>query len=114
MTAPSESLQPPASLTARYLFVLDVAIAVLGASMVVGVGVSALLLAVHLDTAPEQREPMLRLLLLTAAYAAPTLAAAAAAFGLRGGRRWHWAAQLLLLFTLVVAYSISLSILAAP
>ena len=51
--------------------------------------------------------------MLTAAYAAPTLAAAAGAVGLRRGRRWHWAAQLILLFTLLVAYFVSLSMLAA-
>jgi hypothetical protein len=40
----------------RYLFILDIAIAVLGASMVIGVGVSALLLGFHLDRAPEYRD----------------------------------------------------------
>lgn len=113
MIALSDSAPPPSSLTARYLFVLDVAIAVLGASMVIGVGVSALLLAVHLDSAPEQRDSMISLLVLTAAYLAPTLTAAAGAVGLRRGRRWHWAAQLILLFTLFVAYFVSLSMLAA-
>ena len=50
----------------RYLFIADIALAILGASMVIGVGVSALLLAVYLDEAPEYAGQVRTLLLLTA------------------------------------------------
>lgn len=95
----------------RYLFVLDIAFAVLGASMVIGVGVSALLLAWHLDVAPEQRGSMHNLLLLTAAYSAVTLAAAAAAFGIHRKSGWHWLAQAAFVATLFISYFVSLQML---
>lgn len=97
----------------RYLFVLDVAFAVLGASMVVGVGVSALLLAFHMDVAPEQRDSMLGLLALTAAYSAVTVAAALGAWGLHRKRRWHWGAQAAFLAGLLVSYFISIQMLSS-
>ena len=98
----------------RYLFVLDVAFAVLGASMVIGVGVSALLLAWHLNIAPEQRASMDALLLLTAAYSALTLAAAAGAWALHKKARWHWLAQVAFAATLFLSYLASVQILTSP
>ncbi len=97
----------------RYLLVLDIAFAVLGASMVIGVGVSALLLGWHLDVAPEQRTSMHALLLLTAAYAGVTLAAAAGAWGIRRKARWHWPAQAGFAILLVASYYISKQMLTA-
>ena len=96
----------------RYLFMLDVAFAVLGASMVIGVGVSALLLAWHLDIAPEQRDAMNALLLLTGAYTAVTLAAAAGGWGIRAKAGWHWAAQGVFATAVVVSYFVSVQMLA--
>ena len=98
----------------RYLFVLDVAVAVLGASMVIGVGVSALLLAWHLDVAPEQRASMNALLVLTAAYSAMTLTAAAGAWGLHRKARWHWLAHAAFAITLVLSYFVSIRMLSSP
>jgi len=98
----------------RYLFVLDVAFAVLGASMVIGVGVSALLLGWHLDVAPEQRGSMNTLLVLTVAYTVVTLAAAAGAWGLRRKAGWHWLAQAAFATSLVAAYFISIQSLVDP
>jgi hypothetical protein len=98
----------------RYLFALDAAIAVLGASMVIGVGISALLLAVHLDTAPEQRGAMLNLLILTAAYTAVTAAAVAAAWAIRARQAWHWLAQAAVVATAVASFYISIAMLASP
>jgi hypothetical protein len=97
----------------RYLFVLDVAFAVLGASMVIGVGVSALLLAWHLEVAPEQRDAMNALLVLTAAYTAVTLAAAAGGWGIRKKAVWHWAAQAVFAVALVGSYLVSVQMLAS-
>ena len=96
----------------RYLFVLDVAAAILYASMVIGVGISALLLAVHLDTAPQQRGSMINLLVLTAAYSAVMLAAALGAWGIHRRAGWHWAAQAAFVATAVASFSISVSMLA--
>lgn len=95
----------------RYLFVLDVAFAVLGASMVIGVGVSALLLGWYLDVAPEQRGSMNALLILTAAYSAVTLAAAAGGWGIRRKARWHWLAQAAFAASLVASYFVSIQTL---
>jgi len=95
----------------RYLFVLDVAFAVLGASMVIGVGVSALLLAFHMDIAPEQRGSMVALLILTAAYTAVTVAAGLGAWGLRRRQGWHWWAQGAFLAAVLVSYFISIQML---
>jgi len=92
----------------RYLFILDTAIAVLGASMVIGVGVSALLLGVHLDSSPEYRGQTLILLRLTAVYLLATLAATVAAWALHRRRRWHWAAQLALLLSSLASYAVSI------
>lgn len=97
----------------RYLLVLEIAVAVLGASMVIGVGVSALLLAWHLDTAPEQRASMQALLVLTAAYSAMTLTAAAGAWALHRQARWHWLAHAGFVITLVLAYLFSIRMLAS-
>ena len=98
----------------RYLFVLDVAFAVLGASMMIGVGVSALLLAWHLDMAPEQRASMNALLVLTAAYGAMTLAAAAGAWALHRQARWHWLAHAAFAGTLICSYLVSIQMLSSP
>ncbi|MDO9451492.1 MAG: hypothetical protein Q7J29_01385 [Stagnimonas sp.] len=95
----------------RYLFVLDVAFAVLGASMVIGVGVSALLLAWYLDVAPEQRASMHALLVLTVAYTAVTLAAAAGGWGIRTKARWQWFAQAAFAALLIASYFISIQVL---
>ncbi|MES2684497.1 MAG: hypothetical protein V4650_13340 [Pseudomonadota bacterium] len=96
----------------RYLFVLDVACAILGASMVIGVGVSALLLAFHLDTAPEQRGSMNTLLILTVAYTAVTLAAAAGAWAIHKKAAWNLIAQLVFAVSLVASYFVSIQMLA--
>lgn len=92
----------------RYLFILDTVIAVLGASMVIGVGVSALLLGVHLDAAPEYHGQTLTLLRLTGVYLLATLAAIAAAWALHRRRSWHWGAQLALLLTSLASYFVSI------
>jgi hypothetical protein len=97
----------------RYFFMLDVAFAVLGASMAVGVGISALLLAVHLDIAPEQRDSMLNLLGLTVAYVAVTLTAVAGAWGIHRRARWHWLAQLTFFGAAAASGFVSVSLLAA-
>ncbi len=98
----------------RYLLVLDLAFAVLGASMAIGVGVSALLLAGHLDIAPEQQGSMNSLLMLTLAYTAVTVAAAASAFGLHRRQGWHWAAQAAFGLSVVASYFVSIQMLAKP
>lgn len=95
----------------RYLFVLDVAFALLGASMVIGVGVSALLLAWYLDIAPDQRASMNALLVLTVAYSAVTLAAAAGGWGIRTKARWHWIAHAAFAASLVASYFVSIQAL---
>lgn len=97
----------------RYLFIFDTAIAVLGASMVIGVGVSALLLGVHLDSSPEYRGQTLTLLRLTGVYLSATVAATVAAWALRRRRRWHWLAQAALVLTSLASYAISLQSLSA-
>lgn len=97
----------------RYLFVLDIAFAVLGASMVIGVGVSALLLAWYLDVAPEQRASMNALLLLSLAYSAVTLASAAGGWGIHKKATWHWGAQLAFLAALIGSYQLSIHLLTA-
>ena len=96
----------------RYLFVLDVAFAILGASMVIGVGVSALLLAFHLDTAPEQRGSMNTLLILTVTYSAVTLAAAAGAWAIHKKAGWNLIAQVAFGVSLVASYFVSIQMLA--
>ena len=95
----------------RYLFVLDIAFAVLGASMAIGVGVSALLLAFHMDIAPEQRNSMMGLLILTVAYTAITLAAGLGAWGLRRRQAWHWWAQAAFVAAVLISYFISIQML---
>lgn len=95
----------------RYLFVLDIAFAVLGASMVIGVSVSALLLALHLDVAPEQRDSMMALLILTASYTAVTVAAGLGAWGLRRQQNWHWWAQGGFVGAVLVSYFVSIQML---
>lgn len=96
----------------RYLFVLDAAFAILGASMVIGVGVSALLLAFHLDTAPEQRDSMNTLLILTVAYTAVTLAAGAAAWAIHKKAPWHWPMQAAFAVSVIASYFVSIQMLA--
>lgn len=97
----------------RYLFILDIAIAVLGASMVIGVGVSALLLGFHLDRAPEYRDQALTLVKLTAVYTLATAAAGLAAWAMHRRHGWHWAAQASLLLASLVSYFVSLESLSA-
>ncbi|ROH89473.1 hypothetical protein ED208_10050 [Stagnimonas aquatica] len=97
----------------RYLFILDVAIAVLGASMVIGVGVSALLLGWYLDTAPEYRDQVFTLVELTLVYLSATVAAGLAAWGLRRQRSWHWLAQAALLLAGFGSYLVSITSLSA-
>lgn len=97
----------------RYLFVLDAAFAILGASMAIGVGVSALLLGLHLDTAPEQRASFDNLLLLTLAFTAITLTAAASAMGLHRKARWHWGAHAAFVLATVVSVPLFLRILSS-
>lgn len=96
----------------RYLFVLDIALAILGASMVIGVGVSALLLAVHLDTAPEHRGSMNTLLILTFAYSAVTLTAVAGAWAIHKKSAWNALAQIAFALSLIASYFISIRMLA--
>lgn len=98
----------------RYLFIADVALAILGASMVIGVGVSALLLALHLDEAPQYRDQVGTLLLLTAVYTATTVAATVAAWLVRRRHRAQAGMQLVLVVTCLVSYFISLQALSAP
>lgn len=87
----------------RYLFVLDVAFSLLGAAMVIGVGISALLLGWHLDVAPEQRPSYNNLLLLTVAFSVITSAAFASALGLHRKARWHWITHALFLFSCIAS-----------
>ncbi|MES2885793.1 MAG: hypothetical protein V4709_13380 [Pseudomonadota bacterium] len=96
----------------RYLFVLDVAFAVLGASMAIGVGVSALLLGLYLDTSPEQRPSFDNLLLLTLAFTVITLTSAASAFGLHRRAGWHWGAHALFALATVASVPLFIRILA--
>ena len=96
---------------ARYLFVFDIAFAILGASMMIGVGVSALLLGGYLDVAPEQRASYNNLLLLTLAFTAITAAAAGSAFGLRRKAGWHWGAHALLFVSLIASVPLFIRIL---
>lgn len=98
----------------RYLFIADVALAILGASMVIGVGVSALLLAVYLDEAPEYAGQVRTLLLLTAVYALTTVCAGLAAWLVRRRHRALSLAQLAVLASLLVSYFVSLQALSAP
>lgn len=74
----------------RYLFFLEIAIAVLGASMVIGVGVSALLLAWHADASPEYPAQVRVLLGLTLSYLAATLATGVGAWAIHRKYRWQW------------------------
>ena len=97
----------------RYFFVLDVAFAVLGASMFIGVGVTAFLQAWYHATAPELRESTGALLGLTALFLALTLSSAAAAYGIHRKAAWHWAAQLAFALSLVATVLISIQRLAA-
>lgn len=97
----------------RYLFILDVAFAVLGGSMVIGVGVSALLLGWYLDTAPEYRGQVVTLLKLTLAYLSVTVAAGVAAWALRRRHQWHWLAQAALGLAGLGSYLISVTSLSA-
>jgi peptidoglycan biosynthesis protein MviN/MurJ (putative lipid II flippase) len=97
----------------RYLFVLDIGFAVLGAAMAIGMGVSALLLAWYLDVAPEQLDSMHALLLLTAAYTVTTVAAAAAAWAVHKKAMWHWPAHGIFLVTVLVSYFVSVRMLAS-
>jgi MFS family permease len=96
----------------RYLFVVDVSLSVLGASMVIGVGVSALLLAIYLDQFPEYRGMMTSLINLTLAYLAVTLSAGAAGWGIHRRRAWHWLAQAAFAASLVFSWRYSISLLA--
>lgn len=98
----------------RYLFILDIALAVLGASMAIGVGVSALLLGLHLDRAPEYRGQALTLVELTLVYLLVTLAAGLAAWSQRRRPAWHWPAQAALLLSVLAAYFVSLQSLSSP
>lgn len=95
----------------RYLFVLNLAVAILAASMAIGVGVSALLLGWYLDVAPEQRDSMISLLVLTVAYSAAAFAAGLAAWGMRRKARWHWLAQAAFVLTTVLSYFLSIQVL---
>lgn len=97
----------------RYLFIFDVSVAVLGGSMVIGVGVSALLLGWYLDSAPEYRDQVLTLVKLTLVYLAATLAAGCAAWGLRRRQSWHWLAQAALLLAGFGSYLVSITSLSA-
>ena len=95
----------------RYFFVFDVAFAILGASMMIGVGVSALLLGWYLDVAPEQRGSYNNLLLLTIAFTAITVASAASAFGLRRQAGWHWGAHALFAVSILASIPLFIRIL---
>ena len=98
----------------RYLFIADVALAILGASMVIGVGVSALLLAVYLDEAPEYAGQVRTLLVLTAVYLLTTTCAALAAWLVRRRHRWQVLAQLAVVASCLLSYGVSLQALSAP
>lgn len=95
----------------RYLFVLDVAFAILGASMAIGVGVSALLLGWYLDTSPEQRGSFNNLLWLTLAFTAITMASFAGALGLHRKASWHWLAQAAFALSLLASFPLFVRIL---
>ena len=95
----------------RYLFFVDVSFAVLFASMVIGVGVSALLLGWHLDLAPEYREMMNTLIKLTLVYLLVTLAGAGGAFGIFRKRNWHWAVQAMFALSVVLAWQYTVTVL---
>ncbi len=95
----------------RYLFFVDVSFAVLFSSMVIGVGVSALLLGWHLDFAPEYREMMNTLIKLTLVYLLVTLAGAGGAFGIFRKRSWHWGAQAIFALSIVIAWEYTVSVL---
>ena len=97
----------------RYLFVLDVAFAVLGASMAIGVGVSALLLGLHLDAAPEQRASFDNLLLLTLVFTIITVTSAACAMGLHRKAGWHWGAHAVFALSTVASVPLFLRILSS-
>ena len=95
----------------RYLFALDIAIAVLGASMAIGIGVSALLLGWHLDSSPQYHEQVLVLVNLTLVYTAATVAAAVGALGLRRAARWHWPVHAAMVAASIAAYTYSIQTL---
>lgn len=98
----------------RYLFVFEIALAVLAASMMIGIGVSALLLGLHLDRAPQYRDDVHTLLMLTAAFLAITLAAGAGAWGLRLKAGWHWLAHPALIAAGFLTYYLTVQTLATP
>ncbi len=91
----------------RYVFVLDVAFALLGAALAIGVGVSALLLGFYLDVAPEHAGSARALVMLTIAYSAVTAAAAAGAWAIRRKAPWLWWAQGAFALALVVSFFVS-------
>ena len=95
----------------RYLFFVDVAFAVLFSSMVIGVGVSALLLGWHLDVAPQYREMTYTLIKLTLVYLFLTLASGMGALGIFRKKNWHWAGQTLFAISAVIAYQYSVFVL---
>jgi MFS family permease len=95
----------------RYIFLLDVSLAILGAAMVIGVGVSALLLALYLDSSPEYRGMTMNLTWLTVVYLAVTLSSAAGGWGIHKKAAWHWIAQALFAVSLVASYRVSVQLL---
>lgn len=95
----------------RYLFVLDVAAALLGAAMVIGVGISALLLGWYLDVAPEQRASYYNLLILTAVFTAITATSFAGALGLHRKVGWHWLAHALFAASVAISVPVFIRIL---
>lgn len=95
----------------RYLFGLEISLAVLGASMTIGVGVSALLLGWHLNSSPQYHEQVLVLMNLTLAYTAVTVAAAVGALALHRQARWHWPVHAVMVAACFFAYTYSIQAL---
>ncbi|WP_292997332.1 hypothetical protein [Nevskia sp.] len=90
----------------RYLLIVDLTLAALGAAFTIAVGFVALVFVVYRDTSAKMAAGLPSVLTLTACFVALTVLAGVAGWLLRAKKPSHWAAQAVLALSLPVLWQI--------
>lgn len=90
----------------RYLLILDLTLAALGAAMTIAVGFVALVFTIYRHESEKMEAGLPSVLAITACFIGLFLIAGAAGLLLQRQQRWHWPVQALLALSLPVFWQI--------
>jgi len=98
----------------KYLLWLDAILAAFGGVMMLAIGFVGGMFWLYVDTSPKTKAGLPSVVIITVCFAVLFAVALAAFLGLRRRRRWHWAAQAVLMLSLPLIYEVVLAHLQTP